>query len=119
MGYNSSTRGYRIWLPQSDKIIESKHVKLDEDNLGNERDECPEVHDFDNNDYLAEIQFKQLHQTKDDTPQSDPNETLPKTLEQIKSEDTEVKLNRITKTRRQIVIYLQTAKGKMLRIIRE
>ena len=35
-GYSSSTRGYSILIPESDQILESKHIRFDEDRLGNE-----------------------------------------------------------------------------------
>ncbi|UYV81767.1 hypothetical protein LAZ67_20002301 [Cordylochernes scorpioides] len=33
-GYSTQTRGYRLWCPESQKVIETKHVRFDESKIG-------------------------------------------------------------------------------------
>ncbi|UYV80202.1 hypothetical protein LAZ67_18001996 [Cordylochernes scorpioides] len=34
VGYSTQTRGYRLWCPESQKVIETKHVRFDESKIG-------------------------------------------------------------------------------------
>lgn len=37
VGYSTSTKGYKIWIPAENRIIETKHVKFDESKLDIEK----------------------------------------------------------------------------------
>lgn len=37
VGYSSQTKGYRLWDPKKEEIIQTKHVKFDETKLGYEK----------------------------------------------------------------------------------
>ena len=124
VGYSSSTRGYRIWIPEEETIYESKHVIFDESRLGREEGIPLFRYEGDLEDSTAKPEeVEKVPESTIEQPQALQKET--KENERNPEPDGEVILNRITKTRQsgaskgQVDIYVKTPDETTLRSTRE